>query len=54
MIGQTTKAIFFSYEPVWEGVDQLKSKFLIDPKLYILLKEFLFQHFKSQNKPDEF
>jgi|TARA_B110001450_G_C17249699_1_gene331004 hypothetical protein len=45
LIGQTTQALFLKYEPMWEGVDQIKSNFLMDPQLYFQLKEFLFHHF---------
>ena len=51
MIGQLVKAIYIKYEPIWNGVDQAKSGFVIDPMLYYQLKEFLFTHFKMQQTP---
>lgn len=45
--------IYLRYEPVWEGVDQLKSNFTIQEHLYVDLKRFFLDHFRQESALDE-
>lgn len=45
LISKSIKAIYLRNESIWKGVDSLNSDFKIDPDLYHLFKQFLFDYF---------
>jgi hypothetical protein len=53
LISKSIKAIYLRNETIWKGVDSLNSDYKINPDLYLLFKQFLFDYFQNEliNQP---
>ena len=45
LVSSSAQALFLADEPMWEGVDSMKGEVQLDPSLYRLFKQFLFDYF---------
>ena len=50
LISQSVCAIYLTSHPRWEGVDSACFQYKLDPMLYRLFKQFLFDYFENEQE----